>query len=102
MFCKSISNIFVVVNNNRGKKMKNVTKKAAHKKKRKKKNLIYLICWLFMPLAALTVLLLDGLGLYPFNAERLIVIGASVLIVLLPFFNEVTVKGFSIKKGKGK
>ena len=81
--------------------MKNVTKKPSRKrKKRKRTNLICLICWLFIPLATLTALILDGFGLYLFSTERLIVIGACVLIVLLPFFSEITVKSFSIKKEK--
>ena len=44
------------------------------------------------------LLILDGLGLYLFNTERLIVIGVLILVVLVPFFSEITIKNISLKK----
>ena len=72
-------------------------KKSSRKKKKLK--CIRLICWIIIPMAIITVLVLDGLELYTFNTERLIVIGACVFVMLIPFFNEITVKDFSLKKG---
>ena len=56
------------------------------------------LCWGILPAAIVAVLILDGLGVYSFNTERLIVLGAALLIVLLPFFSEVTIKNISIKR----
>ncbi len=68
-------------------------------RKKKKVNCIRLICWIIIPIAIMSVLILDGLELYIFNAERLIVIGACIFVVLIPFFKEITIKDFSLKKG---
>lgn len=77
--------------------MKKKTKRSRHRK-RKRLGCIYLICWIIIPLAISSILVLDGLGLYRFNTERLLAIGACVLVILIPFFSEITVKNFSIKK----
>ncbi len=70
--------------------------------KRNKKKIVYirLICWIIIPSAIVSVLVLDGLKLYIFNTQRLIVIGVGILVVLTPFFSEITIKNFSIKKEK--
>ena len=65
---------------------------------RKRLNSISLICWVIIPCAIIPMLILDGVGLYTFNTERIIVLGVGVLVVLIPFFSEITVKNFSIKK----
>jgi hypothetical protein len=81
--------------------MKKSTKKTSRKRKRRRRiNRIGLICWIIVPLAILTMLVLDGFGLYLFNTERLIVIGACILVLLIPFFSEITVTNVSIKKEK--
>ena len=72
-------------------------KKALHKKK-KNYNSICLICWIILPLSIVTTLILDGLKLYIFNTERLIVMGTCILVMLIPFFKEITIKNISIKK----
>ena len=77
--------------------MKKETKSGSLKKKRPL-NPLNLICWLIIPIAIIVTLVLDGCGLYCFNTERIIVLGAGVLVVLVPFFSEITVKNFSIKK----
>lgn len=77
--------------------MKKKTKRSRHRK-RKRLGCIYLIYWIIIPLAISSILVLDGLGIYLFNTERLLVIGGCVLVALLPFFNEITVKNVSIKK----
>ena len=69
------------------------------RKKKKKINCIQLICWIIIPFAIIGMLILDGLGFYTFNAERLIIIGTCIFVVLIPFFKEITIKDFSLKKG---
>ena len=59
---------------------------------------IGVLCWILAPIATITLLVLDGTGVYTFNTERLLVIGACTLIALTPFFKEISVNNFSIKK----
>ena len=75
-------------------------KKAGNKKKRKRKRSagIYFICWLVVPANVVLAIILDGLGLYCFNTERLIAIGACIIVTLIPLFSEITVKDVSVKK----
>lgn len=73
-------------------------KKKTTRKNGKLKSGIVLICWVIIPLALTALLVLDGIGLYKFNTERLLVIGACVLVVMIPFFEEITIKNLSIKK----
>lgn len=74
-------------------------KKAARKKKKRKRlKDVCIICWIILPLAITVALILDGLGLYPFNTARLLVIGVCILVMLVPFFSEITVKSISLKK----
>ena len=77
--------------------MKNFSTKSK-KRKRKRIICINLICWLIIPITIIVMLVLDGLGIYLFNTERLIVIGACLLVILIPFFNEITIKNISLKK----
>ena len=79
--------------------MKNGVKRT-HRKKKKTLAAIQLICWIVIPIAILTMLVLDGFGLYPFNTERIIVMGAGISIMLIPFFSEITVSNFTFKKDK--
>ena len=44
------------------------------------------------------MIILDGLGLYTFNTERLIIIGACILVVLIPFYKEITIKSVTLKR----
>lgn len=60
------------------------------------------ICWFVFPLIGLALLALDALGIYSFTPMRLIVMGAIVLIVLLPFFSEISIKDISLKRNKDK
>lgn len=80
-------------------------KKGTKKRRRHSKNCfpnINLICWIVVPFIIAILLILDGTGIYPFNTERLIVIGGFIVVIILPFFNEITVKDFSIKKENRK
>ena len=73
---------------------------AAKKNTAKKRNArrLSLLCWMVIPVGVVALLVLDGLGLYRFTTERLIVLGIGLLMLLLPFFSEITVKNFSVKR----
>lgn len=77
------------------KKNEKLEKKIIHRKNFGRLNLI---CWIVIPLVVIILLILDGLGLYPFTTERLIVLGVGVLVILLPFFSEITVKNLTVKR----
>ena len=61
---------------------------------------INVLCWIVIPLVIIGMLLLDRLGFYIFNAERMIVLGVLVFVLLIPFFSEITIHNVSIKKEK--
>ena len=67
-------------------------------KKKKHFNYTHLICWIIIPTAIISLLVLDGLKLYIFNVERLIIIGVCIFVMLIPFFREITIKDISLKK----
>ncbi len=60
------------------------------------------ICWFMFPLIGIALLVLDAIGIYSFTPMRLIVIGAIMLIILLPFFSEISIKDISLKRNKDK
>lgn len=72
--------------------------KKALKKKSKHIKSIYIVCWAIMPVVIAALLVLDGIGIYHFNSERLLVIGLCILVALIPFFSEITIKNISFKK----
>lgn len=79
--------------------MKKESRKLKKKSKRKRQfGCIGFVCWVLVPLFVIILLTLDGLGLYPFNTQRLLVLGACLLIMLLPFFKEISINNISIKK----
>lgn len=71
-------------------------------KKKCKTDCLKLVCWIIIPLMAVILFVLDALSIYTFNTERLIVLGIGLLTILLPFFSEIKVKDFSIKRSKEK
>lgn len=70
----------------------------------KKRHIDYLkiACWVLVPIVLVALVVLDALDIYIFNTERLIVLGVGLLVILLPFFSEVTLKGLSVKRDKPK
>lgn len=58
------------------------------------------VCWIVIPLIVVILLVLDALGIYVFNGERLVVLGIGLLVILLPFFSEITIQDLSIKCNK--
>ena len=60
-------------------------------KKRKKRyiNGLRIVCWGIIPLVTLAVAILDAMGVYELNTERLIMVGIFIISILLPFFGEI-------------
>lgn len=77
---------------------KEAAKPPSKRNKKKRLNCIRKICWIIIPFAIVLLLFLDAVKLYSFTTERLIVLGIGVGVVLLPFFSEITIKNFSVKK----
>ena len=72
------------------------------KKRKKSIDFFKVICWIIIPMSIAILLVLDALQIYIFNAERLLVLGAGLIIILLPFFSEITLKDISMKRTKTK
>ena len=77
---------------------KKTNQKRRNKRRQKKLTAIGILCWIALPFAVVTLLVLDGIGVYRFNTERLLVMGVCVLVALIPFFEEITIKNISVKK----
>ena len=75
--------------------------KKVNKNNDKSRNL-NIICWFVLPFIIFAALLFDGLNVYKLTTERLIVLGGLILVMLIPFFNEITIKNFSLKKENRK
>lgn len=74
-------------------------KKVEYKnKKRKSVDCLKPLCWIILPITAAIIFLLDELNICELDTERLIVVGAVLIVVLLPFFAEITVKGITMKR----
>ena len=48
------------------------------------------------------MMVLDMLAIYAFTSERLRVLAICLAVILLPFFSEVTVKNFAVKRWPAK
>lgn len=72
--------------------------KKGRKKLKTQIKYVRIICWIIIPTSAVTLLVLDALGLYKITSQRLIILGAYAAFLLLPFCKEITIKDFSIKK----
>lgn len=59
-------------------------------------------CWLLFPVVAVVLLILDALDIYQLTALRLTVVGAVVVVVLIPFFSEISLKDFTFKRKNDK
>ena len=78
----------------------NNAKKQTNRKRGK--DCLKYVCWIIVPILTFTLVLLDALNIYSFNKERLIVIDVCLLVILLPFFNEITLKNLSVKRSNSK
>ena len=77
------------------------TAKVITQKKKEKQNKIDKIkplCWVLFPIIGAILLLLDAFDVYILTPLRLILIGAVAILVLVPFFSEITLKDFSFKR----
>lgn len=74
----------------------------AAKQVQRKKSIdnLKLVCWLVIPIIGFILILLDAFEKYVFSNERLIVFGAILVVVLLPFFSEITFGDVSVKRKK--
>lgn len=80
--------------------MKKNERKVKTVQKKRRTDYLKTVCWMIVPAIVVALLVLDALGVYSFNTERLIVLGVGLLMILLPFFSEITVKDISVKRGK--
>lgn len=91
-------------NEHTGKKTLSCNNKYTHKvsidipAKKRRADIFKFICWIIIPIIVLVLVLLDALSVYNFNKDRLCVLGISLLIILLPFINEIKLKNFSFKR----
>ena len=69
-----------------------------HIKKRRRGDLLKPVCWLVVPVMLTVFLVLDGVGIYAFNTERLIVLGVGLLVSLLPFFSEIRIRDLTVRR----
>lgn len=67
-------------------------------KKRRKIDKIKPFCWVIFPVIGVVLLGLDAFDIYKLTTLRLVLLGAIVLLVLVPFFSEITLKDFSFKR----
>ena len=68
------------------------------RKKQKRIDRIKWVCWLLFPIVAIAILVLDAIDVYHITALRLAVVGAIIIIVLIPFFSEISIKEISFKR----
>ena len=70
-----------------------------HQDKKERMDRIIPFCWIWIPLIAIALLLLDAFNIYVFTTERLVFLGVLLIVILLPFFSEISFKDFSVKIG---
>lgn len=71
-------------------------------KKQKKIDNIKWFCWLLFPIIAVALLVLDAIGVYKITTLRIAVVGACVVVALIPFFREISLKDVKLKRRGGK
>lgn len=83
------------------KRERKSNRKASEKGSGRRLDLLRPICWIVVPAVIAVLLVLDARGIYTFTEERLIVLGIGLIVILLPFFSEITVKDVSVKRKDG-
>ena len=68
--------------------------------KKEKQDWFKRICWGVIPLISIITLYFDAIDLFRLTTERLIVMGATLVVVLLPFFSEFSFGEFSAKRNR--
>ena len=72
-------------------------------KTKEKQNSFNLVCWVILPIVIAWILAMDKYGFYPLSTYRLIIWGGLGVIILLPFFKEITVGSmFHIKRNEAE
>lgn len=74
--------------------------KTAPSEKKGSKDHLKRLCWILVPVVTVGLLVLDAMGIYTFNTERLLVLGAGLLVLLLPCFSEVSIKDLTVRRDK--
>ena len=70
---------------------------------KKKQNSFKWVCWVILPIVIVVILLMDKYNFYPLSTYRLIIWGGLGVIILLPFFKEITVGSmFYIKRDEAE
>ena len=67
-------------------------------RKQRKIDRIKWFCWLVFPIVAIALLVLDAFSIYQITVLRLVTVGAAAVIVLIPFFSEISLKDVSFKR----
>lgn len=73
-------------------------KKSQHEKRQNRIDRIKPICWVILPLFIIVIVLLDAFKIYELTSLRLITFGGLIVIILIPFYNEVSLKEFTLKR----
>ena len=71
-----------------GAKSKNAGKRV--QRKQKQIDSMKPLCWIVLPVIIFAIILLDAFKIYSLTTLRLIIIGVLLMIVLLPFFSEIS------------
>lgn len=81
---------------NTSSETKKLLKKAD--KLQEKMDSLALICWLLILPISIILMVLDAFDVYSLNTERLILLGAIVIIFILPFYSEISIKDVYMKR----
>lgn len=73
-------------------------KKKLKEKRQKRIDRIKPICWILIPIFIAAIVLLDAFQIYELTSLRLITFGGLIVIILIPFYNEISLKDFTLKR----
>lgn len=77
-----------------------VGKRILKKTEERKKRLDWLakICWFIILPISVLLFFLDAFNVYSFSNERLFFLGVVIVVAVLPFYSEFSIKDFSVKR----
>ncbi len=67
-------------------------------KKQKRIDRIKPVCWILLPVLIIGIVLLDAFKIYELTLQRLITYGGFIVVILIPFYNEISLKEFTLKR----
>lgn len=73
-------------------------KKNLKEKRQKRIDRIKPVCWILIPLFIAAIVLLDAFKIYELTTIRLIAFGGLIVIILIPFYNEISLKDLTLKR----